>query len=242
MEYNLQNNRIDSGDFSIDNRLHLSNNFSSDMKESRGFSMDTKDSRSFSMDSKDSRGFSMDSKDSRSFSMDSKDSRSFSMDTKDSRSFSMDTKDSRSFSMDTRDSRSFSTDSKVASRGFSMDTKESNGFAAERTPEEVVNSIKITEGPVTHMSMAVQKTSRTPYSDATQVSAHASIRTGCCRGFFLWLSLNFSERQCRLYPPWPCAIRIVPLGIAYQHFYFRNFLLSLALFLILLPFILLPFF
>ncbi len=186
MEYNLQNNRIDSGDFSIDSRLHLSTNFSSDMKESRGFSMDSKDSRgfsmdckdsrSFSMDCKDSRSFSMDCKDSRSFSMDSKDSRSFSMDTKDSRSFSMDTKDSRSFSMDTRDSRSFSTDSKVASRGFSMDTKESNGFAAERTPEEVVNSIKITEGPVTHMSMAVQKTSRTPYSDATQVSVHASIR------------------------------------------------------------------
>ena len=35
--------------------------------------------------------------------------------------------------------------------------------------ENVVNSIRISEGPVTHMSMAVKGSSRTPYSDATQV-------------------------------------------------------------------------
>ena len=66
-------------------------------------------------------------------------------------------------------------DGKVQSRDFSMDElkHQSNKemMSCDRTPEEVVNSIKITEGPVTHMSMAVQKTSRTPYSDATQVSS-----------------------------------------------------------------------
>ena len=40
----------------------------------------------------------------------------------------------------------------------------------DRTTEEVVNSITITEGPVTNMSLAIPKTSRTPYSDATKVS------------------------------------------------------------------------
>ena len=37
------------------------------------------------------------------------------------------------------------------------------------TTEQLVNSITITEGPVTNMSLAVQKQSRTPYSDATKV-------------------------------------------------------------------------
>ena len=41
--------------------------------------------------------------------------------------------------------------------------------AGQLSTEAVVNSIKITEGPVTHMSMAVKQSSRTPYSDATQV-------------------------------------------------------------------------
>ncbi|XP_023321666.1 transcription factor sem-2 [Eurytemora carolleeae] len=39
--------------------------------------------------------------------------------------------------------------------------------------ESIVNSIKLTEGPVTHMSMAVKQTSRTPYSDATQTKKHS---------------------------------------------------------------------
>jgi len=39
--------------------------------------------------------------------------------------------------------------------------------------ENVVNSIRISEGPVTHMSMAVKETSRTPYSDATQTKKHS---------------------------------------------------------------------
>ena len=78
-------------------------------------------------------------------------------------------------------------DGKVQSRDFSMDelkhqsNKEMMG--CDRTPEEVVNSIKITEGPVTHMSMAVQKTSRTPYSDATQVSM-----------FFVSWNLQFNRK------------------------------------------------
>ena len=40
----------------------------------------------------------------------------------------------------------------------------------DKTTEEVINSIQITEGPVTTMSLGVQKSSRTPYSDATKVS------------------------------------------------------------------------
>jgi len=40
----------------------------------------------------------------------------------------------------------------------------------DKTTEEVVNSITITEGPVTNMSLAIAKTTRTPYSDATKVS------------------------------------------------------------------------
>jgi len=39
--------------------------------------------------------------------------------------------------------------------------------------EAVINSIRLTEGPVTHMSMAVKQTSRTPYSDATQTKKHS---------------------------------------------------------------------
>ena len=39
----------------------------------------------------------------------------------------------------------------------------------DKTTEEVINSIQITEGPVTTMSLGVQKSSRTPYSDATKV-------------------------------------------------------------------------
>jgi len=43
----------------------------------------------------------------------------------------------------------------------------------DKTTEEVVNSITITEGPVTNMSLGVQKTSRTPYSDATKTKKHS---------------------------------------------------------------------
>jgi len=43
----------------------------------------------------------------------------------------------------------------------------------DRTTEEVVNSITITEGPVTNMSLAIPKTSRTPYSDATKTKKHS---------------------------------------------------------------------
>jgi hypothetical protein len=39
--------------------------------------------------------------------------------------------------------------------------------------ETIVNSINISEGPVTHMSMSVKDTSRTPYSDATQTKKHS---------------------------------------------------------------------
>ena len=35
--------------------------------------------------------------------------------------------------------------------------------------EQLVNSINITEGPVTNMSLAIQANTRTPYSDATKV-------------------------------------------------------------------------
>jgi len=41
------------------------------------------------------------------------------------------------------------------------------------TTEQLVNSITITEGPVTNMSLAVQKQSRTPYSDATKTKKHS---------------------------------------------------------------------
>lgn len=43
----------------------------------------------------------------------------------------------------------------------------------DKTTEEVVNSITITEGPVTNMSLAIPKTSRTPYSDATKTKKHS---------------------------------------------------------------------
>ena len=43
------------------------------------------------------------------------------------------------------------------------------------TTEQLVNSITITEGPVTNMSLAVQKQSRTPYSDATKVCVITNI-------------------------------------------------------------------
>jgi len=46
-------------------------------------------------------------------------------------------------------------------------------FANEYVTHNLVNSIRITEGPVTHMSMAVKQTSRTPYSDATQTKKHS---------------------------------------------------------------------
>ena len=46
----------------------------------------------------------------------------------------------------------------------------------DKTTEEVVNSITITEGPVTNMSLGVQKTSRTPYSDATKVGTDETQR------------------------------------------------------------------
>jgi len=43
----------------------------------------------------------------------------------------------------------------------------------DKTTEEVINSIQITEGPVTTMSLGVQKSSRTPYSDATKTKKHS---------------------------------------------------------------------
>jgi len=43
----------------------------------------------------------------------------------------------------------------------------------DKTTEEVVNSITITEGPVTNMSLAIAKTTRTPYSDATKTKKHS---------------------------------------------------------------------
>ena len=36
--------------------------------------------------------------------------------------------------------------------------------------EQLVNSINITEGPVTNMSLAISNHTRTPYSDATKVN------------------------------------------------------------------------
>lgn len=45
--------------------------------------------------------------------------------------------------------------------------------AMDKTTEEIVNSITITEGPVQNMSLNVQKTSRTPYSDATKTKKHS---------------------------------------------------------------------
>ena len=53
----------------------------------------------------------------------------------------------------------------------SMDLKDmmSRIDTMNATTEQLVNSITITEGPVTNMSLAVQKQSRTPYSDATKV-------------------------------------------------------------------------
>ena len=52
-----------------------------------------------------------------------------------------------------------------------MDLKDMMGRidTMNATTEELVNSITITEGPVTNMSLAVGKASRTPYSDATKV-------------------------------------------------------------------------
>jgi len=43
----------------------------------------------------------------------------------------------------------------------------------DKTTEEVINSVQITEGPVTTMSLGVQKSSRTPYSDATKTKKHS---------------------------------------------------------------------
>jgi len=43
----------------------------------------------------------------------------------------------------------------------------------DRSAEELINSVQITEGPVTTMSLNVQKTSRTPYSDATKTKKHS---------------------------------------------------------------------
>jgi hypothetical protein len=56
----------------------------------------------------------------------------------------------------------------------------------DKTTEEVVNSITITEGPVTNMSLAIPKTSRTPYSDATKV--RLNIKT---------LMIQMNERKIR---------------------------------------------
>ena len=41
--------------------------------------------------------------------------------------------------------------------------------AMNATTEELVNSIRITEGPVQNMSLGIAKNTRTPYSDATKV-------------------------------------------------------------------------
>jgi hypothetical protein len=49
----------------------------------------------------------------------------------------------------------------------------STATPSELMTENIVNSIRITEGPVTHMSMAVKNNSRTPYSDATQTKKHS---------------------------------------------------------------------
>ena len=55
-------------------------------------------------------------------------------------------------------------------RGFGSAAAMSRFDMMDKTTEEVINSIQITEGPVTTMSLGVQKSSRTPYSDATKVS------------------------------------------------------------------------
>lgn len=44
---------------------------------------------------------------------------------------------------------------------------------SDKTTEEVINSISITEGPVQTMSLNIQKNSRTPYSDATKTKKHS---------------------------------------------------------------------
>ena len=41
--------------------------------------------------------------------------------------------------------------------------------AVNMNTEQLVNSINITEGPVTNMSLAISTNTRTPYSDATKV-------------------------------------------------------------------------
>ena len=62
------------------------------------------------------------------------------------------------------------TEDRAAAR-VGMDLKEmmSRMDTMHATTEQLVNSITITEGPVTNMSLAVGKASRTPYSDATKV-------------------------------------------------------------------------
>ena len=59
----------------------------------------------------------------------------------------------------------------TAAARVGMDLKEmmSRMDTMHATTEQLVNSITITEGPVTNMSLAVGKASRTPYSDATKV-------------------------------------------------------------------------
>ena len=42
--------------------------------------------------------------------------------------------------------------------------------AVNMNTEQLVNSINITEGPVTNMSLAISNHTRTPYSDATKVN------------------------------------------------------------------------
>ena len=41
--------------------------------------------------------------------------------------------------------------------------------AVNMNTEQLVNSINITEGPVTNMSLGISANTRTPYSDATKV-------------------------------------------------------------------------
>ena len=70
----------------------------------------------------------------------------------------------------------------------------------DKTTEEVINSIQITEGPVTTMSLGVQKSSRTPYSDATKVSYHPIVRERDERrallsnGCVTWVGTDAKER------------------------------------------------
>lgn len=65
-----------------------------------------------------------------------------------------------------------SSNSQFYTQIFTMDLKDmmSRMDTMNATTEQLVNSITITEGPVQNMSLAVGKTSRTPYSDATKVS------------------------------------------------------------------------